>query len=123
MHVYLADDFVHGGAVGGRGAGDRIGKRTPESECGEGGFPLDMKNRERRSKPKKPTTKAEPNRNREVRSGFSSWFSGIEVLSSISVFMPVNRRTEHSAHENKPSPRPTNKKSKTLIPHPSTTLP
>ena len=32
MHVYLADDFVHGGAVGGRGAGDRIRKRTPESE-------------------------------------------------------------------------------------------
>ena len=37
MHAYLADDFVHGGAVGGRGAGDRIGKRTPESECGGGG--------------------------------------------------------------------------------------
>jgi len=35
----LADDFVHGGAVGGRGAGDRIGKRTPESECGGGGSP------------------------------------------------------------------------------------
>ena len=39
---------------------------------------LGTKNREPKTEPKKPRTGAEPNRNREVRFHFGSWFSGTE---------------------------------------------